>query len=538
MGFLRDFAIGAARQLPQSIDRANEVEILQRRVKTRELNAATGQKLAELQKQRDIITKNQNDLRIVTGIANLKDPKVRKVAWGLYGKRNPDAADTVKILQTLETQQSSQLTRDINAFMKNHPEFAGMPGAVKRLIQNTAQVTAFVDKSIDRKNVEKQRMQMQTALGNVGSGASGAGTRAQPKQAPVDTSSASGGVPRATVRSQAQPQAGGSGLPSGMSPTLKKALIKINKDVSIPLGKDRLAGDPALAGQQVSGQPAVEKQATLQQVQQGSPLPDSPLRFGQIKEANIQLEMQTLLARKSYLRNRRDRLIISGQEGKDIANIDNTEMKNINTRMNNLATQKGQNTASEKAKIGRVNMNRMLTDLSRMYKDLRDSGGLTDPDRNAAKNLGLTLSLTSPGQFLTRAGFPNLISDVSSVFQGKVPSPENRDARRLQGIRDRINMMRPGIIAQIKQSAEMGATQLNSEKELDFYMQITTDVARSYKTNIAAIQVLSDIYGLGTVFTDVDVTKEKAAILQEQKEAGLSFSPRNADVKQAESYFK
>jgi hypothetical protein len=83
-----------------------------------------------------------------------------------------------------------------------------------------------------------------------------------------------------------------------------------------------------------------------------------------------------------------------------------------------------------------------------------------------------------------------------------------------QTIRDQISSSKPLLIAAIKQATGMSAQQLNSNAELQFYLQAATDPARSLPANRAALAILDRTYGMGTGVTaraqDIDALKNEA----------------------------
>ena len=82
-----------------------------------------------------------------------------------------------------------------------------------------------------------------------------------------------------------------------------------------------------------------------------------------------------------------------------------------------------------------------------------------------------------------------------------------------QAWRDSINQMRPLLLQDIRQASAMGARGLDSNKELEFYLQAATDPSRDRVTNKAAMTVLDRAYGLGT-----GVTTDEAMIAKLKQE--------------------
>jgi hypothetical protein len=81
-----------------------------------------------------------------------------------------------------------------------------------------------------------------------------------------------------------------------------------------------------------------------------------------------------------------------------------------------------------------------------------------------------------------------------------------------QAIRDKINTNQPNLINAIRQDTGMSAKAMETNRELQFYLQATGDPTRDVKSNLAALQVINDSYGLGSGrFADpAEVEKLKA----------------------------
>ena len=109
------------------------------------------------------------------------------------------------------------------------------------------------------------------------------------------------------------------------------------------------------------------------------------------------------------------------------------------------------------------------------YGILQKRGDLVDPKNSAVGNIWERAAASGVGQ--TVAGFVGT---------------------EAQAVRDRINNAKPLLMAAIKQATGMTAQQLNSNAELQFYLQAATDVKMGYDTNIAALAVLDESYGTGT----------------------------------------
>jgi hypothetical protein len=67
--------------------------------------------------------------------------------------------------------------------------------------------------------------------------------------------------------------------------------------------------------------------------------------------------------------------------------------------------------------------------------------------------------------------------------------------------------MRPLLLNDIRQAGEMGAKGMDSEKEMEFFLQAATNPGYTIQTNIAAIIALDDAYGSGELATNKELLK-------------------------------
>lgn len=125
---------------------------------------------------------------------------------------------------------------------------------------------------------------------------------------------------------------------------------------------------------------------------------------------------------------------------------------------------------------GKERLNTILGGLARNYLALDNAGGIINPDRSAVENI--------------RAR--GAVSDLGQAAAGAVGS-EN------QAIRQSINNSRPLLLQSIMQATGMSARALDSNKELEFYLQAVSDPKRDLFSNLAAIDALDKTFGLGNV---------------------------------------
>lgn len=144
----------------------------------------------------------------------------------------------------------------------------------------------------------------------------------------------------------------------------------------------------------------------------------------------------------------------------------------IDLRREQMGDKKTEKVEKKQTAQNRVSQN--LGTIAGLYQQLSDEGGIVDVEKNAIANIPRRISSSGIGQAAGRAL-----------------------GTKEQSIRNRINQIRPLLINDIRQASEMGARGLDSEKELEFYLQAATDPARDVQANLAAIEVLDRAYGLG-----------------------------------------
>src|SRR3990167_4969391 len=116
-----------------------------------------------------------------------------------------------------------------------------------------------------------------------------------------------------------------------------------------------------------------------------------------------------------------------------------------------------------------------LSKLREDYEAYEKIGADIDPSRPAVSNIANRIGSSFVGQ----------------TVGGAIGSKE-------QTIRDQINAKRAMLMAALKQATGMGATQLNSDRELQFYLNMATDPSRGRAANKEALDHLENTYGLGT----------------------------------------
>ncbi len=155
----------------------------------------------------------------------------------------------------------------------------------------------------------------------------------------------------------------------------------------------------------------------------------------------------------------------------------------------NPAAAKTQQQIEEKEK-GKQTVTDVVSDLKNYYDTLKAEGGITSTGGNPLTNLSARLANTGVGQA------------AASVAGTKA-----------QQARESIAQTRPLLMAAIKNATGMSSQQLNSNAELQFYLQSATDPAKGYEANMDALKRLDGMFGLGLF------GKEEAPAQQPKQEA-------------------
>lgn len=127
----------------------------------------------------------------------------------------------------------------------------------------------------------------------------------------------------------------------------------------------------------------------------------------------------------------------------------------------------------EKAK-GKKDVASILEDISSHYRSLDKMGGIVSTENNTLQNL------------VAKAGS----SDLGQTIGGAAGTSE-------QSIRQSIRNSLPLLMSAIKNSTGMSSQQMNSNAELQFYMQAATDPSRDIQSNLSAIQTLRKMFAEG-----------------------------------------
>jgi len=129
-----------------------------------------------------------------------------------------------------------------------------------------------------------------------------------------------------------------------------------------------------------------------------------------------------------------------------------------------------------KAEKGQENIAKVLDKMFESYSDLNKAKAIPSSKNTALQNL----------QAYGAASMPQIGRAVGS---------------KEQGIRDTIEQIRPSLIQAIKNATGMTAQEMNSNVELQIQLKAATDPALQIESNIAALNNISSLYGLGKEYS-------------------------------------
>lgn len=125
---------------------------------------------------------------------------------------------------------------------------------------------------------------------------------------------------------------------------------------------------------------------------------------------------------------------------------------------------------------GREQVDAQVANLKDIYRQLHEGGGITDPEKGAIANVVAGVSSSGPGQ-----------------AAGRLVGTRN------QSLRNQIAQARPLLLQAIKNATGMSAKQMDSNVELKMYLAAATDPTLDIDANLAALDNLSKLYGIGSV---------------------------------------
>lgn len=127
-------------------------------------------------------------------------------------------------------------------------------------------------------------------------------------------------------------------------------------------------------------------------------------------------------------------------------------------------------------KEGKKKFGNLLSGMVGNYLALDQSGGMVNPNNSISQNIAARLTATDIGQALTGAA-----------------------GQQAQSIRARINNAKPLLIQLIRQSTGMSQKAMDTNAELNFYLQAASDPKLDLFSNLVALDTLDTQYGDGDV---------------------------------------
>jgi hypothetical protein len=116
----------------------------------------------------------------------------------------------------------------------------------------------------------------------------------------------------------------------------------------------------------------------------------------------------------------------------------------------------------------------VVQQLNNSYNALEQGGGITSTNRGTLANIGASIGASGVGQAL-----------------GGAVGTENQRQRQ------EIQQTRPLLLNLIKEATGMSAQQMNSNAEMQLYLQAATDPKLSVEANRSALANLDRMFGLG-----------------------------------------
>ena len=118
-------------------------------------------------------------------------------------------------------------------------------------------------------------------------------------------------------------------------------------------------------------------------------------------------------------------------------------------------------------------------------------------------------------------------TSIQNLAASLKSSPAGQAAGRMfgttaQSVRQTINNLKPLIISDIKKSTGMSSRDMDSNRELQFYLQAVTNERSDIQSNMAALAVLSRAFGDGTIALEIDELMDQKALNRITKK-GLKF---------------
>lgn len=255
----------------------------------------------------------------------------------------------------------------------------------------------------------------------------------------------------------------------GADPALQMVMGDLNYQRDLGLQEERLAAEREFRSSEAEANREQRMQELLMRME------DSRLSREQQMEARRELAQMQIEARREIAgitaANRPEKMVtILGPEGMPVM-VPQSQAVGQTPYTPQLAAQEK---AKATSKAGKEQVNEIVNQLGNAYNTLKTNKGITSTEGGLIENLGAAASTTAAGQFL-----------------GRIGGTENQKAR------DMIAQTRPLMLNAIKNATGMSAQQMNSNAEMQLYLNAATNPELGLEANLAALQNLDKLYGLG-----------------------------------------
>jgi hypothetical protein len=171
-------------------------------------------------------------------------------------------------------------------------------------------------------------------------------------------------------------------------------------------------------------------------------------------------------------------------------------LRNMLAQEKLTAAQEKRETAANTKAEAKTQLTDIVGNLKKNYETLKEQGGIVSGADTGISNIGARISSSGVGQFVGGA--------VGAKTQEE---------------RQKIEQTRPLLLNLIKNATGMSAQQMNSNAEMQLYLNAATNPQLSYEANLEALKNLDRLYGLGDVAKQIETEMKKP-----QKPSGPSKS--------------
>lgn len=144
----------------------------------------------------------------------------------------------------------------------------------------------------------------------------------------------------------------------------------------------------------------------------------------------------------------------------------------------------------------------VLDNLSTYYDELHGLGGMVD-----SKDTGIKGAVRNAGRFIANTSQidPWGMLPAGQTIGGAIGSPEN-------AVRDKIIAARPVLLATMKKATGMTGQELNSNAEMQFYLNALSGANTEYTSAKEILANLSKLYGTGTMKNAAEIKREASQV--------------------------